>query len=87
MISIILFANLFSPSALIQQFLTDTGLVETTKQAREEVDHDVKLDEDVQIVNEEEELQNIQEVRRERISLMIMKLLKKIIFGLKYFRG
>ena len=61
--------------------------METAKKAREEVDHDVKLDEDVHIVNEEEELQNIQEVRRERISLMIMKLLKKIIFGLKYFRG
>ena len=61
--------------------------METAKKAREEVDHDVKLDEDVNIVNEEEELQNIQEVRRERISLMIMKLLKKIIFGLKYFRG
>ena len=86
MISIILFAILFSPSALLQQFLTDTGLVDTAKKARKEDDHDVKLDEDVQIVNEEEELQNIQEVRRERISLVMMKLLKKIIFGLKYFR-
>ena len=62
MISIILFAILFSPSSLLQQFLVTTGLVQTPKEARKEDGNDVKTDEDVTVVNEEEELQNIEEV-------------------------
>ena len=61
MISIILFAILFSPSSLLQQFLVTTGLVQTAKEARKEDGNDVKTDEDVTVVNEEEELQNIEE--------------------------
>ena len=62
-ISIILFAILFSPTALLQQVLLRTGLVQTAKEARKEDSGHVSDDEDVKVVNEEEELQDINEVR------------------------
>merc|ERR1711997_775068 len=46
-ISIILFAILFSPSYLMERILINTGLVQTAKEARHEGDEDVKSEGDV----------------------------------------
>ena len=54
-ISIILFAILFSPSALIQRILINTGLVQTAKEARHEGDEDVKSQQDVNAVSDLED--------------------------------
>ena len=54
-ISIILFAILFSPSSLMQRILINTGLVQTAKEARHEGDEDVKIEEDVNVVSDLED--------------------------------
>merc|ERR1711997_393888 len=57
-ISIILFAILFSPSSLMERILINTGLVQTAKEARQEGDEDVKSEQDVNVVSDLEDLEN-----------------------------
>merc|ERR1711997_456710 len=57
-ISIILFAILFSPSSLMERILVNTGLVQTAKEARHEGDEDVKSEQDVNVVSDLEDPEN-----------------------------